>query len=235
VVEIQATSTFDRNKDGSVSEEEASFFLNLESEMSREEWVKNGWMLAKPYFLMERGLFTPPQTTTERPLQPTQEPEEEQDFEDDETDGGDSGEKEEPPLGEDHDSGNEESGYEQENNDKPKYDEKTMDLIRAADGARNEFNEADKTIRDISNKLEEVSDGLSLDFGEDERFSPLHGQCFDYEDREYVYTLCPFKDANQRGKNGGGLVNLGRWGSWSGSEENKFSQMLYEKGQSCWN
>jgi len=30
------------------------------------------------------------------------------------------------------------------------------------------------------------------------------------------------------------VVNLGKWGSWSGGE-NKFSQMMYDKRQSCWN
>jgi hypothetical protein len=48
-------------------------------------------------------------------------------------------------------------------------------------------------VREVVRQLEELNEVLNLDFGEDDRFAPLLGQCFDFEDREYVYTLCPFK------------------------------------------
>lgn len=58
--ELKSRQTFDKNKDGVVSDEEAMFFLNMEEEMPKEEFVKSGWMLAKPFFLMEQGMFKPP-------------------------------------------------------------------------------------------------------------------------------------------------------------------------------
>jgi protein kinase C substrate 80K-H len=58
--EITTRQTFDRNKDGVVSEDEALFFLNMEDEMSKEEFLKTGWLMAKPFFLMEQGMFKPP-------------------------------------------------------------------------------------------------------------------------------------------------------------------------------
>lgn len=60
VDELKTRQTFDKNKDGEVSEEEALFFLNMEHEMSKEDFLATGWMLAKPFFLMEQGMFTPP-------------------------------------------------------------------------------------------------------------------------------------------------------------------------------
>jgi len=144
VVEIQARATFDRNKDGSVSEEEASFFLNLEQEMSREEFLKSGWLIAKPYFLMEKGMFIPPdapEETTEgsdsgeSPSEgdaPGDDPETEghdddHDFEDDEAE--DAGEALPSPHEERKREREEERDRYKESN-KPKYDEPTMELIR---------------------------------------------------------------------------------------------------------
>ena len=59
--EIKTRQTFDRNKDGVVSDEEALFFLNMENEMTKEEFLKTGWIVVKPYFMMESGMFKPPE------------------------------------------------------------------------------------------------------------------------------------------------------------------------------
>ena len=67
-----------------------------------------------------------------------------------------------------------------------------LNLCLAADKARQEFQDAERTVRDIKKKLEELNDALNLDVGDDERFAPLLGQCFEYSDREYTYSLCPF-------------------------------------------
>lgn len=41
--------------------------------------------------------------------------------------------------------------------------------------------------------------------------------------------------ATQKPRNGGGEVNLGKWGSWTGPEDNKYTEMFYDRGQNCWN
>ena len=46
---------------------------------------------------------------------------------------------------------------------------------------------------------------MQLDFGPEQEYSALKGQCFDYEDREYTYTLCPFDKTSQRPKKAGGM------------------------------
>jgi len=242
-------TTFDRNKDGVVSDEEAMFFLNMETEISKEEFLQSGWLIVKPYFLIEKGLFIPPEdlpedttgeeSVTELPPSDPTVSKPSDDYEDDEAD--EANEAEGYSL-------DDQIGESEEAQDNPddlvetksepeeeKYDDITREIIENANKARTEFDSAEKVVRDLAQKLQEVNDILSLDFGDDERFAPLHDKCFDFEDREYVYTLCPFKEASQKGRTGGSFVNLGKWGSWNGPEDNKYSEMLYEKGQSCWN
>uniref|UniRef100_A0A8C5FTF0 Glucosidase 2 subunit beta n=1 Tax=Gadus morhua TaxID=8049 RepID=A0A8C5FTF0_GADMO len=81
-------------------------------------------------------------------------------------------------------------------------------------------------------------------------FAYLYGQCYDltttYMARQktlsfllhfifrYIYRLCPFNRVSQKPKFGGSETNLGSWGSWSGSEENVYSQKKYDHGTGCW-
>lgn len=63
----------------------------------------------------------------------------------------------------------------------------------------------------------------------------MEGQCFEYSDREYTYKLCPFDYGSQRPKHGGSETRLGSWGSWEGTEENRYARMKYDRGVQCWN
>lgn len=89
-----------------------------------------------------------------------------------------------------------------------------------------------------------------IDYGPEQGFLMLTEPgvgCLELEDKEYVYSLCPFKDAHQRSRSAGSSSLLGSWKGWvdhpEGSEtwdrEAKmrlsYKEMLYDDGHSCWN
>lgn len=74
-----------------------------------------------------------------------------------------------------------------------------------------------------------------VDIGPQGEYSAFIDQCYDYEEREYTYRVCMFKDAKQISKGGGSDVTVGYWDSWSGPESNKYLKMKYVNGATCWN
>jgi len=50
---------------------------------------------------------------------------------------------------------------------------------------------------------------VDQDLGPSAEYFHLMNECFDFTDREYTYTLCPFDRAAQRSKHGGSETSLG--------------------------
>ncbi|ENN75729.1 hypothetical protein HUJ04_006358 [Dendroctonus ponderosae] len=218
VAEIQSRQTFDRDRNGEVSAEEAKLFLSNQESVDQETFIERTWKLMKPFVERESGMY---QSAGEAESVPehedSEQPEDEEEHEDDE-------EEEEP----------EQSVGTQEPENVP-YDEETTKLVETATIARNQYSESEKDVRTITDEITRLEDSLKKDFGVEEEFASLEGQCFDYQDHEYIYKLCPFEKTLQIPKSNSMETNLGRWSRWDGAESNLYSKMLYENGQNCWN
>lgn len=70
--------------------------------------------------------------------------------------------------------------------------------------------ESEKDLRAITDEITRLEDSLKKDFGLEEEFASLEGQCFDYQDHEYIYKLCPFEKTVQIPKSNSMETNLGR-------------------------
>jgi protein kinase C substrate 80K-H len=121
-------------------------------------------------------------------------------------------------------------------NDKPEYDEKTKELLAEAEKARNEYATAEQELRNVLSEISEIQRKLDYDVGSNEEFASMIDQCFEYDDREYIYRLCPFDKTIQKSKNGHGETSIGSWNSWETDPAGrKYKIMSYTNGLTCWN
>lgn len=235
ISELQTRPTFDRDRDGVITDEEAKYFLDDHTELNFEEFFNVAWPKIKPFHMLNAGLFKPPREATEA----EEMAEDDEQLEEPPEDNQDEQEIEESPedeeeVPEEQEQEEEEKEQIEEPETKIEYDDETKKLIEQADQARTQFQDAERSFKDIEREIREIEESLQKDYGPDEEFSTLEGQCFEYTDREYIYKLCPFDQVTQQPKNGGSDTRLGTWGQWVG-EENKYDTMLYERGASCWN
>lgn len=255
-VELQTRIVFDRNRDGAVTEDEARFFLDERDQVDFETFVTLCWPRMKPFLMMDSGLFKPP--VDEEPREETEEvelPSDGYDLEGSEHDptkersfGGDeyqpNHEEEEEDEGtldehEEDDDDDEDVGEGEvepaRGSEKPpvQYDADTQELINKANEARNQYSEADRHVREMEQEIRTIQELLNKDYGKDEEFAALNGECFNFEDREYVYKLCPFDKAIQQPRSGGAETRLGNWEKWKINGD--YSAMFYSNGAPCWN
>lgn len=106
--------------------------------------------------------------------------------------------------------------------------------------ARAEYQEKRRRQEEIERSIKEIESDLSKDFGPDDVFLPLKEKCFELEQREYTYKLCPFKEVQQIKKGGGHSPILGRWKGWGeqsysvwGAKQD-YTHMKFEEGEQCW-
>ncbi|XP_035035531.2 glucosidase 2 subunit beta [Hippoglossus stenolepis] len=116
----------------------------------------------------------------------------------------------------------------------PPYDQETQNLIDAAQKARDDFDEAERALREVDDQIKNLEKEISFDFGPNAEFAHLYNQCYELSTSEYIYRLCPFNRVSQKPKYGGSETNLGLWGKWAGPEDNIYSLMKYEQGTGCW-
>lgn len=235
--ELRTRQTFDQNKDGVVSDEEVVFFLGPAESMDWNEFFSTAYPRIKPFIMMEKGLFQPPTTEPETDTHTEQEvvhqePESNEEGQHEEWEEGEEDEEEKPDDEDVVDTQKELEGTEEE--PKSKYSPETQAIVDNADKARSDFEKAERALRDIERELRHLQEGLEKDFGPEDEFASLDGECYQFTDREYTYKLCPFDQVSQQPRSGGMETRLGVWNNWVG-EDNKYTAMFYDKGQSCWN
>ncbi|XP_001357066.3 glucosidase 2 subunit beta [Drosophila pseudoobscura] len=249
VTELMVDINLDRDRNGVVTVEEAKYFLDERERVDLDAFVTLAWPRIKPLKMLAEGLFQPPHAEEQVPpvgevpveattegVQPTppQQTEEQVDMEDS-TDGEADEEGDEDQYDdEDGDVGVGEASPEVEAPAPPIYDPETQRLVEQANEARNALDEVERNIREIEQEVKEIDEQSAKDYGPQEEWAVLDGECYNFEDREYVYTLCPFDRASQKPRNGGAETTLGRWEQWIG-EGYKYSKQKYGNGAACWN
>ncbi|XP_069460327.1 glucosidase 2 subunit beta isoform X1 [Ambystoma mexicanum] len=239
VSELQSHLELDENGDGALSEDEAQALLGGIDQADVTIFHDKVWPAIKDKYKSESVAEIPPP-----PLEVTDEedsdshldseseppPHDDEDYDDEEDD------DDEDATEEDHKVPHPKQPTEQEaGEDKmPPYDEATQALIDEAQKARDEYEEAVRSLKDMEDSIRNLEKEISFDFGPQGEFSYLYGQCYELSTNEYVYRLCPFNRVSQKPKNGGSETNLGTWGFWAGPEDDKFSVMKYEHGTGCW-
>lgn len=203
IPELQTRISFDRNRDGEVSLDEARYFLDDQDEANLDAFVNVCWPRIKPFLMLDSGLFKPPATVEEVAEERGEEDEHHLDdaqehLPEEGEEGGDEEEEYEEETGE-----GEVEAIEPEDTAPIEYDDDTKLLIEQANGARNLYMESDRELREIKTEIANIEQLLEKDYGLEEEFASLHGECFNFEDREYVYKVCPFDRAVQQPRSGG--------------------------------
>lgn len=205
LAELQTRVQFDTNRDGEVSEEEGKYFLDHHDQVDFETFSTVCWPRMKPYLMLDAGIFKPPLTPEEAATEEAEHLHEAHESEDAEAIEAAELQNEEEDIETFDEEETGEGNVEQvePTTTEPQYDEETQRLIEAANEARNQFEQADRELRQLESEKRQIEDLLGKDYGPHEEFAVLNGDCFNFEDREYVYKLCPFDKAVQQPKNGG--------------------------------
>ena len=114
--------------------------------------------------------------------------------------------------------------------------------------ARNALKAAQDSLNDNKNQLNSHQEDLNTDYGLDDVFRALKGQCVSKDSGEYTYELCWLDKTKQKSKKGGSQTMMGSFvsidkimvddelppdGKGLGSGERV--ALRYENGQHCWN
>ncbi|KAL4342086.1 hypothetical protein GQ457_08G013590 [Hibiscus cannabinus] len=92
-----------------------------------------------------------------------------------------------------------------------------------------DYNDYTAKLSDIDSRISSLTGKFKHDFGKENEFYLFYDRCFEFEQDKYVYKVCPFKDAKQKGGNSETL--LGKWVEFG----NSYRLMRFTDGDVCWN
>ncbi|XP_058510484.1 glucosidase 2 subunit beta [Solea solea] len=243
VSELLSHSELDPDSDGPFTEEEAQVILGSVDKVDTVAF-ETIWSNIKEKYKSEATTDTsppvePPHEETGEPVSDNDsesypeddipEEEEEDDEEDEDDDQDDADYKTPPPV-----TTPEKKSDDDNEGTMPPYNQETQNLIDSAQKARDEFDEAERALREVDDQIRNLEKEISFDFGPSGEFAYLYSQCYELSTSEYIYKLCPFNRVSQKPKYGGSETNLGSWGKWAGPENDIYALMKYEHGTGCW-
>ncbi|CAG8493696.1 4370_t:CDS:10 [Ambispora leptoticha] len=104
---------------------------------------------------------------------------------------------------------------------------------------RDSLNTAENEQREIENHINDINGKLARDYGRNDEFAKLDGECFEHGTGEYTYSFCLFGRATQRSNKDYSSTDLGNYGRWIGAESQDdpayYTKQIYEHGVKCWN
>jgi protein kinase C substrate 80K-H len=119
---------------------------------------------------------------------------------------------------------------------------------KAVTDARNQLDAAKRDLDGLNDSLKSHKEDVEKNFGPDDVFRALKGQCVSQDSGEYTYELCFMDKTTQKPKKGGGHTSMGTYdrlemvmvdeelpsdGKGLGSGER--IALKHENGQHCWN
>lgn len=239
VAEILTHSELDPDADGTFTEADAQALLGGADRVDSTAF-DTVWSNIKDKYISENKPDTPTEMPHEEIKEPAADtdseypdediPEDEDDEDNEEEDDDEMEDYKSPPTKHEQ----EKKPDEDEEGTMPPYDEETQQLIDVAQKARDEFDEAERALREVDDQIRNIEKEISFDFGPNAEFGYLYSQCYELSTSEYIYKLCPFNRVSQKPKFGGSETNLGTWGKWAGPDDDVHSVMKYEHGTGCW-
>ncbi|KAG2388658.1 hypothetical protein C9374_000097 [Naegleria lovaniensis] len=99
---------------------------------------------------------------------------------------------------------------------------------KAAEEARNQYNQLNNELSNLRNSLTDVQKKLTNNYGKNKEFYKLSESCFEMQQKQYSYEVCPYNKANQKENYSSTL--LGNFKDFNSAT----NVMTFEDGQHCW-
>lgn len=104
----------------------------------------------------------------------------------------------------------------------------------AGNAARKEHKKLEKDRNVVQRSLDDLTKQTGYDYGVDGEFIYMLNECYTLNVNQYVYEVCPFKEAKQ--KEGNKATRLGNFEGFHPSPTDPTALIMrFEKGEKCWN